>query len=159
LGEKRVHAFLAGRAAAEGRAEAGGARVAAGHREQSRHRPPGVVQRIEVEAAVASEHLVHLNEPAGVARPQAEEHLGRSLVQSLDFYCLMGDRRLGAGRHGGCALAANRFALGAGRGAGRRALRRLLHPVPELQVRLALRKDPLLGRLLGQEHVELDVLA
>ena len=81
LGEERVHAFVAGRAAADGRAEAGGARVAAGDRQQRGGLAPRVVERVEVEAAVAAEHLVHLDEAAGVAGAQAEDHLGRRLVR------------------------------------------------------------------------------
>ncbi len=122
LGEERVHALLAGRAAADGGAEAGGPRVAAGDRQQSGGFAPGVVERIEVEAAVAAEHLVHLHEAPGVARAQAEDHLGRRLVDRVHRHRFVRD---------------GRFALG--------AFLDRRHAVAELEVGLGLQEHILLG--------------
>jgi hypothetical protein len=136
LGEERVHALDTGRAAADGGAKTGRPGVATGHREHRRRFAPRVVERIEVEPAVAAEHIVGLDKAAGVTGPQAEDHLGRGLIDCLDLDYLVGN--------GG-------FALG--------AFRHLIHAVTELQVRLCLKEDELLGRLLRQKDVEFDLLA
>ncbi len=159
LGEERVHAFGAGRAAADGGAEAGGAGVAAGHRQQRGRLAPGVVERIEVEAAVATEDVVHLHEAAGVAGAQAEDHLGRRLVDGLAPPPSRGGSaaRSGLSRGSGSRVSSSgRSRQGPRR---RRPSRRVLHPVPELQIGLGLQEHVLLGRLLGQQHVEFHLLA